>query len=200
MHRRFVGVMAALALAASACGGADTTADTGGDTTLALASSTAGPAETTSTIRPATSAPPSSTTTPPSTEAPSTTEAPAAGDGDVTTTTSAPGVKTIVDRQWQVVGVVELDVVQPPPGDAPVTLVIHDGRVSGSAGCNEYSATALVDGDSLSVGSIAITERACADAVDWAAMLETLAAATRFEMTDGTLIIHAGPDRALVLE
>lgn len=48
--------------------------------------------------------------------------------------------------------------------DVPVSAVFaDDGTLSGSAGCNTYSATWEADGDKLEIGAVASTLMACAD-------------------------------------
>jgi len=47
-------------------------------------------------------------------------------------------------------------------GNAPPTMTFStDGRVSGSTGCNEYSALFSVDRDRLTVGGLAVTQKLC---------------------------------------
>ncbi len=41
-----------------------------------------------------------------------------------------------------------------------------DGRVSGTAGCNTYTASYSVDGDSLELGQAAVTRKACVPGLD----------------------------------
>jgi heat shock protein HslJ len=54
---------------------------------------------------------------------------------------------------------------QPVQASAASTprLVISDGRVTGSTGCNSMSGTADIRGDNLRFGPIASTKRACAE-------------------------------------
>lgn len=130
-------------------------------------------------------------------------EAPATTTTIATTTTTAPGggdgAAGLAGRVWQVVGVVEADVVQPPPPGVTATLQVEDGRISGSAGCNSYSAQAVIEGSSLRVGAISVTERACADTVDWFPFLDALSQATSFEAVGDGYVVRAGPNGAIVL-
>jgi heat shock protein HslJ len=58
--------------------------------------------------------------------------------------------------QWRLVG---------PSGNVPLTLTFTaDGRVSGFSGCNNFIGQYTVDDTTLSVGPLASTRRACADA------------------------------------
>lgn len=46
--------------------------------------------------------------------------------------------------------------------DAPITALFSDaGELSGSTGCNEYSSSYEVDEDTLTLGPLIVTERAC---------------------------------------
>lgn len=51
------------------------------------------------------------------------------------------------------------------PERARPTLELRDGRVSGFAGCNHYSARVTVAGKALRTGNAAVTRRACVPAV-----------------------------------
>ena len=53
-------------------------------------------------------------------------------------------------------------VVSPVPGST-LTATFADGRISGSAGCNDYSGGYEVDDTKISIGPLASTLRACAD-------------------------------------
>jgi len=46
-------------------------------------------------------------------------------------------------------------------GEAPVTMSFEDGRVSGSAGCNDFHGTYATEGGQIKVGPLATTRRAC---------------------------------------
>jgi putative lipoprotein len=50
-------------------------------------------------------------------------------------------------------------------GDKPATLLLTDisGRASGFAGCNQFSGTYSLAGNSLTFGPLALTRMACAD-------------------------------------
>jgi heat shock protein HslJ len=50
-------------------------------------------------------------------------------------------------------------------GGATVTAVFGvDGAVSGSGGCNDYHGSYTIDGSSMTIGPVAATKKACADA------------------------------------
>ena len=75
-----------------------------------------------------------------------------------------------------------------------VTLLFSDdGRLSGSASCNSYSAAYTVTGETFTVGPAVTTRKACEPAVmaQEAAFLAALGGVQRIEMTaDGTLVLH----------
>jgi heat shock protein HslJ len=103
-------------------------------------------------------------------------------------------------RVWRVVGVVEGDVVQPPPPGLQATVLVADGRISGSAGCNDYSGPVESEGTSLRVGNLITTERGCLETVDWLPFLETLVRAQSVTRVGDGYLIDASPDGAIVLQ
>jgi heat shock protein HslJ len=75
-------------------------------------------------------------------------------------------------------------------GSDPTAIFADDGTVSGDAGCNQYNGPAVVDGDSITIGPLASTLRACAeDAVTTqeANFLAALQNATTYEAVAGHL-------------
>ncbi len=77
---------------------------------------------------------------------------------------------------------------------APTMLFGEDGRVSGNASCNQYSAAFALDGDKLTFTQALSTMMACPD-VDMEIeqrFLTTLAEVERAEIgADGSLLLHA---------
>ncbi len=49
--------------------------------------------------------------------------------------------------------------------DSQVTLVAEDDKISGSGGCNEYSATIVRSGDTVSIEDLTATEQSCPEPV-----------------------------------
>jgi hypothetical protein len=78
---------------------------------------------------------------------------------------------TLEGPTWSLLAFVEPN----PQGQAPnryplpedvlagteITVVFASGEVRGSAGCNNYGSTYSREGDALTVGPVAVTERAC---------------------------------------
>jgi D-alanyl-D-alanine carboxypeptidase len=76
-------------------------------------------------------------------------------------------VSDLDGTSWQLVGYNGLE--EPVPADVTITAEFGDGQISGSAGCNTYSATvSAVEGDLpnlMAVGPIATTQKACEDTI-----------------------------------
>lgn len=75
---------------------------------------------------------------------------------------SAPLAPDFRDRQWTLVSVD--GVASLPSGAATPTIVFDsDERVSANTGCNSAGGPYTVDGDRLTIGTLIMTRRACAD-------------------------------------
>jgi heat shock protein HslJ/membrane-bound inhibitor of C-type lysozyme len=75
-----------------------------------------------------------------------------------------------------------------------------DGRVSGRASCNKYSATYSLTGEVLAVSEAALTRKACAESLmsQEKEFLGLLREVRRFSMSpDGALILHTGDRRTI---
>jgi heat shock protein HslJ len=84
----------------------------------------------------------------------------------------------------------ELDGQPPLPETFISAEFSEDGRVGGSAGCNNYSTSYTVDGDSISFGDpVAMTMKLCPDPfmVQENAYLQALSEAASYEISDDTL-------------
>ena len=111
-------------------------------------------------------------------------------------TSAAPGAqpsvsRSIEDRDWDLVMVGEL---QNPLGNGgrPATMRFDakENRASGSAGCNRYSASYRLSGDSLSFGPAISTKMACEQGMDLeTAWLGALAKVVSYSATDSTLTL-----------
>jgi putative lipoprotein len=87
--------------------------------------------------------------------APPATGHPAGKDGEGTTSMDALAGKT-----WTLV---QFDDKSPAPAGRAITAVFADGKISGSGGCNRYSATVTSSSQgALKVGAISATKMACA--------------------------------------
>lgn len=85
---------------------------------------------------------------------------------------------------------------EPVPEGAGVSLEIRaDGKVSGTTGCNRFTATADVDAGAINLGDLAVTELACADPKAMereAAWLKALEDARRFVVSpEGLWLIRS---------
>jgi heat shock protein HslJ len=106
-------------------------------------------------------------------------------------TAQAPAVK-IEDRDWDLVMVGEM---QNPQGNGgrPATLRLDTAtqRAAGNSGCNRYSGTYRLSGDSLSFGPAISTKMACEQGMDLeTAWLGALAKIVTFSATESTLTLN----------
>ncbi len=91
------------------------------------------------------------------------------------------------------------------PGMEITAVFAADGRVSGSAGCNDYVSLFEVDGDTLSVSLPAMTRRECAE-LDGLMLQETsylgnLTTVAAFQLQDNTLqLVNEAGDVVLVYQ
>lgn len=84
-----------------------------------------------------------------------------------------------------------------------VTIAFEDDSVHGSAPCNTYGGPFELDDDSLSLGPLASTMRACEDDAVTAAETEYLAAlesVESVEVDDDDRLVLTGPDVSLVFD
>lgn len=104
-----------------------------------------------------------------------------------------------LDRtNWRIISINGSDIV----GDRAATLRFAEGRVSGSAGCNQLSGNFLSDGNRLTVTQAVSTRMAC----DGPLMLQESALLALFRQSmairfapDGRMILSAG-ESSVVLE
>jgi heat shock protein HslJ len=83
------------------------------------------------------------------------------------------------------------------PGTTPSANFGEDGRVSGSTGCNGYGGTYEVRGETITIGRLVSTRRACLDQnanEQERRFLAALEAANRFRLSSNRLAIFS--DRA----
>ena len=100
-------------------------------------------------------------------------------------------------QPWVLVSGVDL------PADVAVSApsaTFDGGTVSGSTGCNRYTTSYTVDGDSLEIGQIASTRIACpppADAIE-TAYVEALGQASAWRTEDDELVLLGADDDELL--
>ena len=88
------------------------------------------------------------------------------------------------------------------PGTGLTATFSRDGRVSGSAGCNDYQGGYSVDGQSLSILGPSATGRACTEPEgimeQESAFLNALGSAAAFDLEAGQLYILNGANQAVI--
>jgi heat shock protein HslJ len=113
--------------------------------------------------------------------------------------TPAAQARSIENRDWDLVAIGERD--HPLGGGGkPATLRFDttEHRASGNAGCNRYSASYRLSGDSLSFGPAMSTKMACADGMELeSAWLGAIAQLVTWSATDSTLTLN-GADGPMV--
>jgi heat shock protein HslJ len=89
------------------------------------------------------------------------------GSGDVVLTFEVVEPLSLTGTEWTAVSVnTGTGAVSGLVGGVMITATFdEDGNVSGSAGCNSFTGTYTVDGDTIDVGPLASTKKACADDV-----------------------------------
>ena len=93
-----------------------------------------------------------------------------------------------LDGDWRLVG------VQGQAVDAGGTLLVKDGHVSGSTGCNRFRASFTVTGATIKVAPVAATKMYCQDrAKVERAYLAALETVTVFEFAGDKLILNYQP-------
>ena len=104
-----------------------------------------------------------------------------------------PAGAPITDRDWVLVALAEQ--ASPPPRGKPATLRLEasTSRAAGFAGCNRFSASYTLAGDSLRFGPIMSTKMACVDGDELERrFLGALPVVATYEATDSALILK-GP-------
>lgn len=104
--------------------------------------------------------------------------------------TAPSAVTSLAGTSWVLQRLGDVDVL----ATAQPTLSFADGgRVSGNSSCNQFSGTARIDGNSLTVGPLAVTRMACAERImqQEQQYLEALGRTNRFEITGARLLLFA---------
>lgn len=102
---------------------------------------------------------------------------------------AAPGT-TLEGATWRLTGVAQADgQLQVVPGGVEASATFAKGSVSGSGGCNRYTASYVAEGGKLTIGSAAVTMMACPEpqtAVEQPFMA-VLAATMAYRIEEGQL-------------
>jgi heat shock protein HslJ len=104
-------------------------------------------------------------------------------------------------QTWQLASYLDADgSSRPALADAPVTLIFAGSELSGSAGCNGYSAGYERNGEELTIKPPTATLMACSEEIDRqeAAYLGLLPQAVRFERAGEELTLVDGDDRPIL--
>lgn len=82
-----------------------------------------------------------------------------------------------------------------------ITMTFQDGRVTGNTGCNEYFADYTVDGESIKLGPVGSTRRACPEGLgdQEQTFLELLSMVNRFTVEGPQLTLYADTLQLMVL-
>lgn len=104
------------------------------------------------------------------------------------------GSDALAGSKWRLI---ELN-GQPPVsgGETPTLQFAADGSsVSGNGGCNQFSGPYTQNGDSLDIGPLIATRRACVDPAANAqetAYFQALESTTRYSIERGQLVLYSG--------
>jgi heat shock protein HslJ len=109
-------------------------------------------------------------------------------DGETAVATPAPNSPTLTHKIW-----ILQAYPQPLVPDSVITLEFTEaGELHGTAGCNSYFSSYMIEDDTLTIGAIGSTEMWCEEMMEQEmAFLELLQNASKFELTPSSLIIHA---------
>ena len=112
------------------------------------------------------------------------------------------GQRVLAGTEWQLASLgppgSEADIVA---GTTPSIKFGEDGRVGGSTGCNNYGGTYEVRGDTISIGRLVSTRRACLDQnanEQERLFLAALEAANRFRLSSNRLSIFSDRGRTVL--
>lgn len=117
---------------------------------------------------------------------------------------SEPGIDDLAGVTWKVGGIERQVGGAPMLEGIEVTLTIDDtGRLTGSAGCNDYTGDVTIDGSTIAVRNVVQTLKECIDPPgimeQERAFLEVLGDVTTWELSATMLRLDTADDRALVL-
>lgn len=115
----------------------------------------------------------------------------------------APATAPLEGTTWQLTSFVTGDTATSTVDGATVTAVFADGRITGSAGCNQYGAGYTLDGEALAIEPVVTTKIACdpammtqeqtfVNALGAANNLAIVGAELRLAYDGGLLVFSAG--------
>jgi heat shock protein HslJ len=109
---------------------------------------------------------------------------------------------SLENTHWRLVSFGDLGSDQVPVEGSLVTLILANGQAGGYGGCNSYSGTYQVEGDSITFGEMVRTERACEDeriTEQEGRYLQALESVARFERTDNLLVLSDADGNGLLV-
>ena len=118
-------------------------------------------------------------------------------------TPDAPADAPLEGTEWVLTTVINDDAATSLIAGTSITMLLEDGTISGSAGCNTYNSSYTLEGNTLTIApEIATTRMACADDImsQEAAFLEVLGEVTGYEREGRTLTFTTDDGRALIFE
>ncbi len=92
-----------------------------------------------------------------------------------------------IEGQWTVKRLSGVDTLEKEP-----TLSFKDGQISGNAGCNNYSASCNIEGNSLAIGLAMATKMYCTNMTIEKAFFDCLKKAKTFKKEGKVLFIYDG--------
>ncbi|NNC69766.1 MAG: META domain-containing protein [Flavobacteriaceae bacterium] len=88
-------------------------------------------------------------------------------------------------NKWKVASMSGIDSLLKHP-----TLTFKDGKISGNAGCNNYSANYTTSGDSISISTAVATKMYCTNMKIEKAFFDCLQKANSFKMSNDSLVLY----------
>ena len=113
---------------------------------------------------------------------------------------SSSNLTSVKENPWGLITINQENLLE----DSQITLKFEDDQITGSAGCNIYSASYKASGNSITIGQIVQTEMACMEPAGVMEQernyLEILGAAKSFEVVDGILTINSSNGQTLTYQ
>ena len=92
-------------------------------------------------------------------------------------------VSSLEDNYWKLTRLGDEPVIVEPQQREPHLVLRSDGKVTGFAGCNQFTGSYTVDGSTIDFGPLAMTQRACLSGMETeAAFTNALNATVRFRL------------------